>query len=81
MSIPVKEMLGAQGIVSTTMTEYTTKDGKKVTKNDIEVTPSKSGALAGAAAGAAIGSAVPGVGTAVGGTIGGLIGLIFGPAD
>lgn len=51
------------------------------TDTEVEIKPSKSGAVAGAAAGAAVGSVVPVIGTAVGTLVGGVIGFIFGPAD
>lgn len=50
-------------------------------EKELEVMPSKKGALAGAAAGAALGSAVPVIGTTVGAVVGGVVGLIFGPED
>lgn len=54
-------------------------DGTEET--DIELTPSKKGALAGAAAGAALGSVVPVIGTGLGAALGGVVGFIFGPKD
>lgn len=61
------------------ITEKELPDGGRL--KEIEVLPSKKGAVAGAAAGAALGSVVPVIGTAIGATVGGFIGLIFGPED
>ena len=70
---------GFQPQGSVTIRKKPLPDGWQET--EVEVRPSKKGAVAGAAAGAAIGSAVPVVGTAIGGVVGGLIGLVFGPDD
>lgn len=47
--------------------------------SELEMYPSKKGAVAGAAAGAALGSVVPVIGTTVGAVVGGITGFVLGP--
>ena len=55
-------------------TTITNEDGSQVTKNEIEIKPSKKGAAAGAAAGLLVGGPI-------GAVVGGAIGGFFGPKD
>ncbi len=78
------------GMVSTKTTTVPLPDGGTQTTTEIEIEPSKSGAMTGTVAGAALGAKIgtmlggptgTAVGAAVGAVIGGVTGWIFGSAD